>query len=247
MSRPPISLQLYTVRDSLQTDPLGTLEKIAALGYEGIEIGLDNTDEFVAKARQLNLAITGVHVGIDALKNNLEGVINGCQKLETSFVILSYVDESYRGSVENWQNLARILEDVGQKLHEAGITLCYHNHDFEFEQIDGKYGLDILFEAANPQYLQAELDTYWVQKGGANPVEYIRKYAGRVPVLHIKDMTPGGNFAEIGEGTLDWPAIFAAAEAQGVTTYIVEQDTCPGDPIDSIAISIKNLREMGKI
>lgn len=247
MSRPPISLQLYTVRDALKNDPLGTLEKIAALGYEGIETGLDNSAEFIAKARQQGLAITGVHVGIDALKNNLEAVITGCKNLETSFAILSYVDESYRGSVENWQNLGKFLEGVGQKLHEAGITLCYHNHDFEFEKIDGQYGLDVLLGAANPQYLQAELDTYWVQKGGANPVEYIRKYAGRLPVLHIKDMTPGGQFAEVGEGVLDWPAIFAAAEAQGVTCYIVEQDTCPGDPIDSIAISIKNLRRMGKI
>lgn len=247
MSRPPISLQLYTVRDALKADPIGTLEKIAALGYEGIETGIDNSDEFLAKARQLNLPITGAHVGIDVLKNNLEGVISGCQKMECPFAILSYVDESYRGSVENWQNLGKFLDEAGQKLHEAGITLCYHNHDFEFESFEGQYGLDLLLGAASPQYLQAELDTYWVQKGGANPVEYIRKYAGRIPVLHIKDMSPEGNFAEIGQGTLDWPAIFAAAEAQGVTTYIVEQDTCPGDPLDSIAISIENLRKMGKI
>ncbi len=243
----PISLQLYTVRDALQKSPLETLETIAAIGFEAIEAGLDSSPEFLAKARELNLTITAAHVSLAALQGDLESIISKCQAMETKFVVLSWVAESERGSAENWQKLGRFLDEKGAQLHEGGITLCYHNHDFEFESFAGKYGLDYLFEAASPQYLQAELDTYWIQKGGANPVEYLRKYAGRVPLLHLKDMTPDGDFAEVGAGVLDWPAIFAAAEAQGVTRYIVEQDQCAGDPFDSLALSMENLRKMGKI
>lgn len=247
MPRIPISLQLYTVRDALQSNPLETLQKIAQIGYQAIEVGLDNSPEFLAKARELNLSITAAHVGLDALRGNLESIIAKCQQMETKFAILSWVAESERGSAEKWQKLGRFLEEAGAQLHEGGITLCYHNHDFEFESFDGKYGLDHLLGAASPQYLQAELDTYWVQKGGASPVEYLKKYAGRVPLLHIKDMTRDGDFAEVGAGILDWPAIFSSAEAQGVTSYIVEQDVCAGDPFDSIALSMENLRKMGKI
>ncbi len=247
MSQPLISLQLYTLRDALKTNPMETLERVAAIGYAGIETGLDNSPEFLGKARELGLPITGAHLSLAALQGDLEPLIAKCQAMDTRFAILSYVDESQRGSAQNWQRLGKNLENAGAKLHEAGITLCYHNHAFEFEILDGKYGLDWLYGSAGAQYLQAELDTYWIQKGGASPVEYLKKYAGRVPLLHIKDMTPDGDFAEVGEGILDWPAIFASAEAQGVTSYIVEQDVCPGDPFDSIAKSMENLRKMDKI
>jgi sugar phosphate isomerase/epimerase len=243
----PISLQLYTVRDALKANPLETLEKIAAIGYQAIEVGLDNSPEFLAKARELNLPITAAHIGLAALREDIEGIFAKCQAMETKFAILSYVAESERGSAQDWQKLAAFLDEAGAQLHENGITLCYHNHDFEFESFDGKYGIDWLLETASPQYLQAEFDTYWIQKGGANPTQYLRTYAGRVPLLHIKDMTPEGDFAEVGAGVLDWPSIFSAAEAQGVTSYIVEQDQCAGDPFDSIALSMENLRKMGKI
>ena len=243
----PISLQLYTLRDALKNNPLETLERVAAIGYGGIETGLDNSPQFLGKARELGLPVTGAHLGLKDLQGDLESVISKCQAMETKFAILSYVDESQRGSAANWQRLGKFLEATGAKLHEAGITLCYHNHDFEFESFEGKYGLDWLLESANAGYLQAELDTYWIQKGGASPVEYLKKYAGRVPILHIKDMTPEGDFAPVGEGILDWPAIFASAESQGVTTYIVEQDVCAGDPFDCVAKSLENLRKMGKI
>ncbi|PQV65169.1 Sugar phosphate isomerase/epimerase [Abditibacterium utsteinense] len=247
MMQIPISLQLYTLRAALQKNPLETLERVAQIGYSGIEAGLDSTSEFLNKARELNLKITAAHVSLAALRGDIEDIVSKCQAMETSFAVLSWIEESERGDAQKWQDLGRFLDEKGAQLHEGGITLCYHNHDFEFQSFDGKFGLDWLFEAASPQYLQAELDTYWVQKGGASPVEYLKKYAGRVPLLHIKDMTPDGDFAEIGEGILDWPAIFATAQAQGVTSYIVEQDECAGDPFDSIALSLENLRKMGQI
>ena len=133
-------------------------------------------------------------------------------------------------------------------MNSEGLTLCYHNHAFELEEsFDGELGLDILYNNSSAANLSAEIDVYWVKRGGADPAAYLAKYAGRIPLVHAKDMDTAGNFAEGGAGTLDFAAIFAAAEAGGVTTYVVEQDTCPGDPLESVALSIANLRKMGKL
>ncbi|BCM92191.1 hypothetical protein IAD21_04070 [Abditibacteriota bacterium] len=245
--RPLISLQLYTVRDHLAQDQLGTLETISAIGYEGVEIGYGSSEEFLNKCVELSLEITGIHVGLDALQNDLDGVIAYAKKVGNEFLILSWIASEHRGDLGAWTKTADLLSEIGAKLHAQELRLLYHNHDFEFESFDGKYGLDVLFENVPEENLGAELDTYWVRKGGADPVEYIERYATRLPLLHIKDITERGDFAEIGQGTLGWPAIFAAAEKAGVSVYVVEQDKCAGDSFDSIKISLENLKKMGKI
>ncbi len=245
--RPLISLQLYTVRDHLAQDELGTLETISAIGYEGVEIGYNSSEAFLSKCAELSLEITGIHAGLDALQNDLDGVIAYAKKIGNEFVVLSWVGEEHRRDAAAWQQTAQTLAAIGAKLRQNELRLLYHNHDFEFQKFNGEYGLDILFQYAPEEDLGAELDTYWVQKGGANPVEYIERYASRLPLLHIKDMTPDGDFAEIGQGVLSWPSIFAAAERAGVLVYVVEQDKCAGDSFDSIRMSLENLKAMGKI
>ena len=241
-----ISLQLYTVRDAMSKDPLGTLERVAQIGYSGIEIGAKNSDAVIAKINELGLSVISAGVGIESLRDDFAGTVAGAKALDTSFLMLGYISEEHRGSAEKWRQTATMLEGFGQKASEAGLTLCYHNHDFELKEVfDGKTGLEILFENADPQYLQAELDVYWIQKGGGTPVEIIRRYANRLPLLHCKDMMPDSSFGEVGEGVLDWPAIFEAARQTKVEHYVVEQDTCPGDPFDSIATSLANLKKMG--
>ncbi len=245
--RPLISLQLYTVRDHLAQDQLGTLEKVSAIGYEGVEIGYNTSEAMLSKCAELGLEITSVFVGLHDLQNNLNGVVDFNKRIGNEFVVLGWVDAEHRSDRAAWIKTAQLLSDVGARLREQDLRLLYHNHDFEFQKFDGQPGLDILFDNAPGQNLGAELDTYWIAKGGADPVQIIEKYASRLPMLHIKDITPGGDFAEIGEGTLNWPAIFAAAEKAGVSVYAVEQDKCAGDPFDSIRISLENLRKMGKI
>ncbi|RYX80714.1 sugar phosphate isomerase/epimerase [bacterium] len=245
--RPLISLQLYTVRDHLAKDELGTLETISSIGYEGVEIGYGSSDAFLNKCDELGLKITGIHVGLDALQNDLDGVVAFAKKVDNQFVILSWISDEHRGDLGAWNKTADLLSEIGAKLREQGLRLLYHNHDFEFESFDGKYGLDVLYENVPAENLGAELDTYWVKKGGADPVQYIERYSARLPLLHIKDITEEGDFAEIGQGTLNWPAIFAAAEMAEVSVYVVEQDKCVGDPFDSIKLSLENLKKMGKI
>lgn len=252
MSRPVVGLQLYTLRTILSDDPAGVLRQVAEMGYEAVELagfaGLTAV-EFKAALDEAGLKAVSSHASLQAIEEDFDAVVAQARLFGYSYVGLGSVPVEMRGSRENWVATAQRLSEVGKKLREeAGLTFFYHNHAFEFEeQYDGDYGLDLLYANSDAQNLQAELDTYWVQKGGENPVEYLQKYAGRTPILHIKDMGADGDFAEIGTGSLNWPAIFAAAEAGGVQAYIVEQDTCPGNPLDSVRISIENLKKMGKV
>ena len=244
-----ISLQFYTLREPFGKDPMGTLERVAQIGYPGIEIGgyrNKNLDGLVAKIKELGLTVTGGHVGLDALGSDLPGVIEENRKLNNTFVIVPFVGTERRGSVENWRAVAKELNEAGAKLKEAGMQLCYHHHDFEFsEKFGDQTAWDVLMEATDADLVKAEIDVYWAKKGGADPVETIKAYADRLALLHVKDAMPDGSFGEVGEGILDWPAIFEAAAQTDVAHYAVEQDQTPGDPFDSVEISFRNLKKMG--
>jgi len=133
------------------------------------------------------------------------------------------------------------LNAAGKVLHENGIVLTYHNHGIEFYRLDGKILLERIYEETDPNYLQGELDTYWVQFGGGDPTDWVQKLKGRSPLLHLKDykMTADNKvtFSEVGYGTLKFKEIIAAADEAGCEWYMVEQDTTPGDPFDSLKMS----------
>ena len=133
-------------------------------------------------------------------------------------------------------------------LRRAGLTFSYHNHSFELERFNGRTGLEILYEDSDPKYFNSELDTYWIQHGGADPAAWIRQLKGRAHIVHLKDMAMDDRtqlFAEVGEGNLNWHAILDACKEADVEWYIVEQDTCQRDPFESLGISLRNLKEMG--
>ena len=247
--KPVLAVQMYTLRNLTREDMAGVLREVAAMGYEGVELaGYGNltANEVQRIVQELELQVVASHASLDVLQNDLQTVMKDSRLLGNQFVICPYLPEELRGSADNYRNVARILNDVGARLHEeAGLQLCYHNHAFEFEdRYDEGYGFDLLYENSEPRYVQAEIDTYWVQKGGENPAEYIRKYSGRAPLIHLKDMAQDGSFAEVGTGSLDWPAILHAADAGGAVAYIVEQDVCPGNPLDSVRLSLNNLKKM---
>ena len=139
---------------------------------------------------------------------------------------------------------------MADALAKEGMDFSYHNHSHEMARYGEKTWLAMLYEQAAPDVVKAEIDVYWIQAGGGDPALWVQRCAGREPLLHLKDMsvTPEREqrFAEIGEGNLNWPAIMDAAREGGVEWYLVEQDDCYGrDPFESLAISYKNLREMG--
>ncbi|MHC5034574.1 MAG: sugar phosphate isomerase/epimerase family protein [Planctomycetota bacterium] len=251
MAQIPVALQLYTVRDQLAADYVGTLKRVKEIGYDLVQL----TGQVPFDAPQMRdvldevgLSVAGIHVGLDKLQAELGHWIAYCKTLGTPDLVCPYLPEQHRGTQEDWLAVAALLDGVGARCADQGVRLSYHNHSFEFVKFDGKFALDLLYENTSPEHLYAEIDTYWVQHGGADPVEYIRKYSGRLPILHIKDMSADESrtFAEIGMGILDWPAIHQAAVEAGVEFYCVEQDTCPGDPFDSARISWEFMRELLK-
>jgi sugar phosphate isomerase/epimerase len=251
MATLPVALQLYTVRDAASQDFAGTLRHVAGMGYDGVEIagvtgGLSAPD-LKALLDDLGLRVAGNHTGLEQLEADPHSVVEFNKTLGNDYVVIPYLGDQYRKTAEDWGRVAAAMERIGSQLDEQGLHLCYHNHSFEFQKFDGRSGLDILFESTDPKLVQSELDVYWVQHGNEDPLAYLKKYAGRVPLVHIKDMANDEkrSFAEVGTGILDMPAIFEAAEAGGAKWLIVEQDTCPGDPLESARISIQNIRENG--
>jgi len=247
----PVALQLYTVRDMTETDFVGTVRQVADMGYAGVEIagnsGGLSPPELKAFLADLGLRVAGSHISIDQLESNLGGVIEDNLTLGNRWVVCPYMPDDRRQDADGWREVAAGMSEIGGKIREAGLQLCYHNHSFEFERFDGETGFDIFYGVADPDLVQAQIDTYWVQHGGEDPAATIRRFTGRVPLVHLKDMTPGDDptFTEVGNGILDFEAIFAASEEAGVEWYIVEQDTCAGPSIESARTSIENLKSWG--
>ena len=253
MPQSVLAAQLYTVRQFTKTpeDIARTLVKVKAIGYDAIQISAFGPCDPGEIARMLEgeeLTCASTHTAWGRLVDDFDKVIGEHRMWGCEHPAIGGMPGEYR-SAEGIAEFARLADEVGKKIVAAGMDFSYHNHNFEFQKAGGKTWLELLYEKSDPRYLKAEIDTYWVQAGGGDPAEWIRRCAGRIPVLHLKDMTMGPDgvrMAEIGEGNLNWPAILAAAKDAGVQWYCIEQDDCyERDPFDSLKISLDNLHEMG--
>lgn len=252
MNQSAIAAQLYTLRNHLQTpeDIKTSLTKVKQLGYTAVQVsGLGPIDPLALKeiTTELDLAICATHVSYEALQSDLPDVIRTHKLWQCDYVGLGMLPTEYRTSREGFETFVRSFAEIGRTLADSGLKLVYHNHDLEFARFGAVTGMDILLAGASAQTYSLELDTYWVQAGGANPVEWIEKAAGNLKVIHLKDMAIEGRtqvFAEVGEGNLNWSAIIAACRASGVEWYVVEQDVCKRDPFDSLGMSLAFLRKM---
>jgi len=249
MPKLPLILQLYTVRDVAEGDFPGTLSRIAQIGYAGVELagyyGL-SVRELKGKLDDLNLRVAGSHIALDRVENETEKVIEENLALGNPFVVVPYLTEDRR-NLESYKKIAGTLNSLGDVLRANGLTLCYHNHDFEFKTLEnGQTGMDILLGETDPQLVKAEIDTYWVLKAGKDPVSFVRSHSGRVPLLHLKDRdTTDGSFAEIGTGDLPLDQLITAAAEIGTQYLIVEQDQCKRPTLDSATLSYENLKAKG--
>lgn len=255
MSRIPIALQLYTVRQEMAEDPVATLKAVAEMGYEGVEGGTPrgmSSQEYLKLLDDCGMQIIGSGVGPAELRQNIQSVVDRCGELGINTLMLGVIGE-VRQADGDWKGVVADLAEGCAKAAEAGLRILYHNHDFELtSKVDGVCGLDYLLETIPATDIQAELDTYWVQTGGEDPVAYIRKYAGRLPRLHIKDRAPSPAdqecpFAEVGHGILDWDGIFEASPEAGVEWYVVEQDRWTRPPLESAQMSLKYLKSRGMV
>lgn len=251
MPKVPVALQLYTVRQDVEKDLPGTLRKVAELGYTGVEFagyGQRKASELKSLLADLNLRPAGGHVPIDRLEKDLDAIVQFSLELQNRYIVCPWIPSDRRKDKSDWLTIAELFNSIGEKCTRSGLTFCYHNHSFEFQKFGDECALDLLFGATDANFVKFEPDTYWIKHGGLDPAEYIKRYAGRCPLIHLKDMADDEkrSFAEIGRGILDWDTIFEAAEAAGAEWYIVEQDTCPGPPIESARSSFENLTKWGK-
>jgi sugar phosphate isomerase/epimerase len=244
-----VALQLYTVRADAARDFVGTLRAVARAGYPAVEFaGLHGTapERVRELLGELGLQAAGTHTGIDELQQRFEEVVRLHHTLGCTFCTVPSLPSRYTRDEAGFRRAAADLEDVGRRLRAEGITLAYHNHAHEFVRCGERYGLDVLYESSDPQYVHAELDVYWAQRGGADPAAYVRKLGSRCSLLHLKDMAADGSFAEVGEGTMDFAPILAAGDAVGTRWLIVEQDECRRPPLEAAALSLQHLRQWGR-
>ena len=246
----PIALQMYTVRDDAAKDFAGTIAEVAKIGFAGVELagrGSLSVMELKSLLDNHHLQVCGSHVALDALEKDVAKVIEENLALGNPYVIVPYLGNEHRGSADAYKKVAASLNKFGETVRAHGLTLGYHNHDFEFKTLDnGQTGMDILLGETDPALVKAEVDTYWVLVAGLDPVAFIQKHSGRVPLLHIKDRDKtDGSFAEVGTGDLPLDALVAAAPGVGAQWLIVEQDVCKRPPLEAVKISYDNMKARG--
>lgn len=248
-----VAAQLYTLREFLKTpeDIEKTLKRVKEIGYDAVQVsGMGSIDpqDLNTIVEREGLTICATHIGFDRLQNNLDSVINDHKLWGCKNVGLGIMPMEYRKDKAGFKKFAKEVSDIADKLQQNGLQFIYHNHNFEFVKFGNKTGMDILLENSN-QSIDFEIDTYWVQSGGADPAQWITKVAGRMDVVHFKDMAVDDSgeilMAEVGEGNLNWDRIIQVCEDIGVEWVCVEQDVCQRDPFESLTISLKNLKEMG--
>jgi sugar phosphate isomerase/epimerase len=250
----PWGVQLYTVRKLLGDRAGETLKAIAAIGYKEIELfERKDLSTLVPLARNVGLMPVCTHVEASLITGaaaaaEQPAAFDAIRKLGLTHVVLAYLTKDERPKdMAGWHRLAQQMNRAGEAAKAAGLTFGYHNHGFEFEKLpEGRRPLDVLIETSDPTLVKFELDVFWVGITGADPVALIEQLGKRVSLLHLKDkakntpvetdeakVTPAA-FAEVGSGTLDFPAILKAARTAGVEHYFAEQDETRGDPLASL-------------
>lgn len=277
----PVAIQLYSLRDEMAKDFEGTLKAVKEMGYDGVEFaGLYDHDpkEVKAMCDELGLVPISAHVTTDEYlcdEGGVPAVLDRWQAVGVKYVVIPYLVDDRRPGAARWKGedvknpTFDLMKAVGEGAIERGMQLLYHNHDFEFKnKIDGKYMLEVLYDSFTPELLASELDTCWVNVGGEVPADYIRKFTGRAPVVHLKDFYMTGSlpkhlyaligideeesqaeentfeFRPVGHGLQDMPAILASSIEAGAKWVVVEQDDpTPGTtPLECAAKSISYLK-----
>lgn len=277
MKKIPVAVQLYSVREALEKDFFGVLTQIQAMGYSGVEFAGfygHSATEVKAFLAKIGLVAVSSHVPLDALVSDTTKTLAYHQELGCKFIAVPWLDEPRRPGSARWLEVVDQIKMIARACQDAGIQLLYHNHDFEFVKLDGRYALDLLYEAVPAPLLATELDTCWAKVSGVDPAGYLRKYSGRCPVVHLKDFVKEGDaqgkdlyalidnngkdnasatvdrntfdFRPLGTGMQDIPGIWKACEDVGTQWVVVEQDrSTERPPMEAVKMSRDYLKSLG--
>src|SRR3954452_5585004 len=266
-----IGLQLYTVREQAAKDFEGTLKKVAAIGYQEVELYsfFDRKPSEVRRSLEdAGLKCVSAHYGVPALQEGLAARIDDAKELGLEFMICPFpgvadparlkagggpaFTESL--TLDDWKWNADLFNKVGEQAKKAGLRFGYHNHHIEFREFGGVTAFDELLRRTDPGLVTIELDCGWLKVAGLDPADFIARHASRVGLLHVKDVKAGPApstrfgppvpFAVVGRGSIDWRKVFEAAKKAGVRRYYVEQDTTERPPLEAIKISRDYLHDL---
>lgn len=258
-------VQIYTVRDFLGTKEsyAASMKKIRDLGYNCVQayatgdVKMSEVKVILDSVGLTNCSTSCEPDDIERDPSLLKEAIETAHLFGVTEVSVGALREEWRQSAEGYRKYAELVNRIGADFKKEGLHLMYHPHAMEFYSLGGGLkGMDIIMDETDPDCLHFNLDTHWLCAGGVNVTDWIRKAAGRMSIIHFKDYAITGivdgkiecytkRFAEIGEGNLDWPAIIDTCREIGVEYYVVEQDECPGDPYESLAISSRNMTKFG--
>jgi sugar phosphate isomerase/epimerase len=254
----PVGVQLYTLRNEMGKDPRGTLEKVAQLGYKQVEtFSYSNRKWFGFTPAELStilknngLVSPSGHVFSGSLflkdgwEDNWKAAVEDSKALGQEYIVIPWLEEQNR-KAENYKRIAEGLNKAGEICRQSSIQLAYHNHDFEFVDVNGQTGFDTLTKETDKKLVCFELDIFWAVKANHDPLTLFQQHPKRFPLWHVKDMdkTEKKSFTEVGNGIIDFSAIFKKANQSGMKYFFVEQDVCPGPPLDSIEKSITYLKK----
>ncbi len=254
MSKSVIGIQLYSIRQSMKTaeDIVSSLKKVRTAGYENVELagfGALEVSEWEKVLNNEGLTACSAHIGYDQLVNEFKDLVDKYKTIGCNNIVVPSMPKSFAQNVDGYKQFAQGLDKIGEQLAKEGMSLSYHNHEYELQKQGKTTGLNILFESSNPQYLKAQIDTYWIQFAGGDSAAWLQKYNDRLVSVHLKDMAilPGRKQinTEIGDGNLNWRSIISACKSGKVVYYIVEQEEFVIDMFESIARSFKNIKSMG--
>jgi sugar phosphate isomerase/epimerase len=250
-SKTMLAVQTYTLREFTKnsTDAAKTLHRVKKMGYNAVQMSGHKVPipELSKMLRDEGLICCATHEPLDKLRDQPAEIIENHHLLGCKYIAIGgYFPQT--ASADDWKKYAMEFNTIAAKYAGSGIQLGYHNHSHELIRYGKITALEILIQTLSPQ-VWLELDTYWLQHGGGDPVVWIEKVKNRIPVVHLKDMAITLKreqlMAEVGEGNMNWPAILSACKSAGVEWYAVEQDICQRDPFESLEISLRNLQEMG--
>ena len=248
MSYIPVAVQMFTLREESKKNFKGTLERVAEIGFEGVEFagyGGMEPNELRKTIDYLGLKAASSHVPISSIENELDDVIQTQHQLGSKHIVCPFLPPERRKR-EDYLELVDILNNAGRKCYEEGISLSYHNHDFELTELeDGRKPLELLLTETNPEWVKAEFDIYWLTKAGESPSVWLNQYSDRTPLIHLKDMTKDEEqfFAELGTGGVRVKDVLDKGESNKVEWWIVEQDQSKKSPFESIQESFNYLKK----
>lgn len=242
-------LQLYTLREVAKADPIGTLRRVKALGYDEVELGgppYSTMDPQLLRRELVRIGLTApsMHVPITALETDAPKTFAQAAALGCAYVVVPSLDADRRSTIAQCQATAATFTRLGAAARAAGVTFAYHNHALEFEPVEGRLPFDILFGESDPALVKMELDLHWAVKAKADISAIFASYPGRIPMCHVKDMTSDGRMVAVGAGVIDFAAIFAKSNQAGLVHYFVEHDEPPAPYWPTVSASADYLKQL---